>query len=157
MKIRRFSQFNESKIFDNHNDLVEHVERFLDKIYIERPSAWKQKLREILTERTSNASIASALLVFAEEVKKDLGILENFLVDTDEHIAEFDEIFQKMDKLDFNDEEAYESLEKIKDRIEQYKEFIEQYIEDLESLHKNYIEIDEKIAFLMKLDFKSFF
>jgi len=157
MRIRRFSQFNESKIFDDHKDLIEHVEKFLEEIYTTRPTTWKQKLGQILTERTSNSGIVSAMLVFKEDVKKDLNILENFLTDTDEHISEFDEIFQKMDRLDVNDEEAYESLEKIKDKIEKYKEFIEQYIEDLESLIKNYTEIDEKISFLMRLDFKSFF
>ncbi len=156
MKIINFTKYNEARIFDDHNDLIEHVEKYLDDVYVQRSSQWKKKLQEIIGVDGSFRGIGYSLNLLIEDVQKDKSNLENFLKDINSHISEFDKIFQKSGTLSDEDGKAYDEIEKLGDRVDIYLEFIEQYLEDLESLARSYINIDDKLSYLMKLDFKNF-
>ena len=144
-------------MFDNYNDLIKHSETYFKEIYIERPQQWKKKLAVILESDGSYRSMGYAVTSLMEEVNKDLKNLNNFTDDIRQHIKEFDEIYQKSQQLSPEDDKAYEELEDLDYRVGRYVDFIEQYIDDLESLSDSLINIDEKIGYLMKLDFKSFY
>lgn len=149
-------KITETKIFDNYNDLIQHVEKYLDNVYIQRSSQWKKKLQEIVDVDGSFRGIGYSLNSLIEDVQKDKVNLENFLEDIKSHIRDFDKIFQKSGTLSDKDDKAYDEIERLGDRVDSYLEFIEQYLEDLESLARSYINIDDKLSYLMRLDFKNF-
>ena len=155
--LKKFEQCNEAKMFDDHNDLIKHSEMYFKEIYIERPAQWKKKLKEILESDGSYRSMGYSIMTLIEEVSKDLSNLNNFSEDIGAHIRELDEIYQKSQQLSPEDEKAYDVLEDLDYRVGKYIDFIEQYIDDLQSLSESLINIDEKIGYLMKLDFKSFY
>lgn len=156
MKVHKFDQYNEARIFDNHNDLIEHVSKYLQNVYINRPSTWNKKLQEIIERESSHRGTGYSISSLVEEVLKDKKVLEDFLQDIKSHIRELDGIYQKSGTLSETDDKVYEELEKLSDTVDAYLEFIDQYMEDLESLARSYINIDDKLAYLMKFDFKSF-
>jgi len=149
-------KITETKIFDNYNDLIQHVEKYLDNVYVQRSSQWKKKLQEIVDVDGSFRGIGYSLNSLIEDVQKDKVNLENFLEDIKSHIRDFDKIFQKSGTLSDKDDKAYDEIERLEDRVDNYLEFIEQYLEDLESLARSYINIDDKLSYLMRLDFKNF-
>lgn len=149
-------KITETKIFDNYNDLIQHVEKYLDNVYVQRSSQWKKKLQEIVDVDGSFRGIGYSLNSLIEDVQKDKVNLENFLEDIKSHIRDFDKIFQKSGTLSDKDDKAYDEIERLGDRVDSYLEFIEQYLEDLESLARSYINIDDKLSYLMRLDFKNF-
>ena len=149
-------KITEAKIFDNYNDLIQHVEKYLDNVYVQRSSQWKKKLQEIIDVDGSFRGIGYSLNSLIEDVQKDKVNLENFLEDIKSHIRDFDKIFQKSGTLSDKDDKAYDEIERLGDRVDNYLEFIEQYLEDLESLARSYINIDDKLSYLMRLDFKNF-
>lgn len=149
-------KITETKIFDNYNDLIQHVEKYLDNVYVQRSSQWKKKLQEIVDVDGSFRGIGYSLNSLIEDVQKDKVNLENFLEDIKSHIRDFDKIFQKSGTLSDKDDKAYDEIERLGDRVDNYLEFIEQYLEDLESLARSYINIDDKLSYLMRLDFKNF-
>ena len=149
-------KITETKIFDNYNDLIQHVEKYLDNVYVQRSSQWKKKLQEIVDVDGSFRGIGYSLNSLIEDVQKDKVNLENFLEDIKSHIRDFDKIFQKSGTLSDKDDKAYDEIEILGDRVDSYLEFIEQYLEDLESLARSYINIDDKLSYLMRLDFKNF-
>lgn len=149
-------KITETKIFDNYNDLIQHVEKYLDNVYVQRSSQWKKKLQEIVDVDGSFRGIGYSLNSLIEDVQKDKVNLENFLEDIKSHIRDFDKIFQKSGTLSDKDDKAYDEIERLGDRVDIYLEFIEQYLEDLESLARSYINIDDKLSYLMRLDFKNF-
>ena len=155
--IKEFTQCNEAKMFDDHKDLIKHSEMYFKEIYIERPTQWKKKLKEIIESDGSYRSMGYSIMTLIEEVSKDLSNLNNFSQDIKAHIKELDEIYQTSQQLSPADEKAYDELEELDYRVGNYEDFIEQYIEDLQSLSESLINVDEKIGYLMKLDFKSFY
>ena len=156
MRVRKFVQYNEARMFDNHNELIEHVTNYLENVYINRPSTWKKRLQEIIERDSSHRGTGYSINTIVEEVIKDKKILEDFLQDIKSHIRELDGIYQKSGTLSDTDDKVYEELEKLSDTVDTYLEFIEQYMEDLDSLARSYINIDDKLSYLMKFDFKSF-
>lgn len=155
--IKEFKLCNEAKMFDNYQDLIEHSDSYLNKIYIEKSSEWKSKLSSILSSDGSYRSMAYSLISLKDEVAKDLKILNDFHEDIRSHIKEFDEIYQKSQQLSPEDDESYEELDAIGDKVNTYIDYVEQYIDDLESLSDSLINVDEKISYLLKLNFKSFY
>lgn len=149
-------KITESKIFDNYNDLIQHVEKYLDNVYVQRSSQWKKKLQEIVDVDGSFRGIGYSLNSLIEDVQKDKVNLENFSEDIRSHIRDLDKIFQKSGTLSDKDDKAYDEIEKLGDRVDNYLEFIEQYLEDLESLARSYINIDDKLSYLTRIDFKNF-
>lgn len=156
MKVDKFNQYNEARMFDDHNDLIKHTEKYLEQIYIKRPSTWNKKLQEILEKESSHRGTGYSISSLVEEVLKDKKILEDFLQDIKSHIKELDTIYQKSGTLSDADDKSYEELERLSDSVDTYLEFIDQYTEDLESLARSYINIDDKLSYLMKFDFKNF-
>ena len=154
--MKHLKSLKEARIFDDHNELISHVEKYLDDVYVHRSSQWKKKLEEIVNVDGSFRGIGYSVNTLVEDVQKDKSNLENFLQDIRSHIKEFDAIYQKSGTLSDTDDKSYDELEKLSDRVDIYLEFIEQYLEDLESLARSYINIDDKLSYLMKLDFKNF-
>jgi hypothetical protein len=156
MKVQKFIQYNEARMFDDHNELLTHVDKYLDNVYINRPTTWNKKLQSIIEKESSHRGTGYSINSLVEEVLKDKKILEDFLQDIKSHIKELDTIYQKSEILSDADDKSYEELEKLSDRVDTYLEFIDQYIEDLESLARSYLNIDDKLAYLMRFDFKNF-
>ena len=77
-------KITETKIFDNYNDLIQHVEKYLDNVYVQRSSQWKKKLQEIVDVDGSFRGIGYSLNSLIEDVQKDKVNLENFLEDMGE-------------------------------------------------------------------------
>ena len=109
MKIINFTKYNESRIFDDYNDLIQHVEKYLDVVYVQRSSQWKKKLQETVDIDGSFRGIGYSLNLLIEDVQKYKNNLENFLKDINSHISEFDKIFQKSGTLSDKDDKAYDS------------------------------------------------
>ena len=157
--LKKFESLNEAKMFDDYKELIAHSKKYLGEIYIERPLEWKKKIRDIIegSGNTSFNNTGLALKNLSTDAKKDLANLQNFYEDIRAHIKELDEIYQKSEQLSPEDEKGYDELEKIESQTSNYIDFIEQYIEDLDKVANSFIDIDDTIRYLLKLDFKSFY
>lgn len=157
--LKKFESLNEAKMFDDYKELIAHSKKYLGEIYIERPLEWKKKIKDII-EASGNTSFYNTSLELrnlSDEVRKDFTNLQNFYEDINAHIRELDEIYQKSEQLSPEDEKGYDELEKIESQTSNYIDFIEQYIEDLDKITESFINIDETVRHLLKLDFKSFY
>ena len=124
-------------------------------------TAWvaSKKIKDIIeaSGNTSFYNTSLALRNLSDEVRKDFTNLQNFYEDINAHIKELDEIYQKSEQLSPEDEKGYDELEKIESQTSNYIDFIEQYIEDLDKITESFINIDETVRHLLKIDFKSFY
>jgi DNA repair ATPase RecN len=156
MKIVSFKKYNEVKMFDDHRELISHVEKYLDDLHIFRPSTWSKKLEELVNKDASYRSIGYSLENLVEIVQKDKKILENFLQDIKAHAKDFDDIYKRLGQLSDQNEKESDELDTLSDKIDASLEFIDQYLEDLEALSRNYIDIDDKLGYLYRINFKNF-
>ena len=78
----------EAKMFDDPNDLLSGVDKYMSELPI-KMAGWRKQLVDILEKDTGYQNMASMLTNFTEVVKKELATMENFKDDVSEHIREY--------------------------------------------------------------------
>jgi thiaminase len=78
----------EAKMFDDPNDLVSGVDKYVSELFT-KIIGWRKQLVDILEKDTGYQNMSNMLTNFTEVVKKELTIIENFKDDVEEHILEY--------------------------------------------------------------------
>jgi len=154
MKIKKVNELNESKMFDDHFELLQHGERYLKDLYITKSSKWKSHFREILEDdlgyRATGYQINDLILLLDNEINT----INNFLSDIHEHIKELNNIYAVNQKLSEADDKAYEDLDKLSDRLDKFLDQIEEYKKEIKSVSDSYLNIDDKLSFIRRYEWK---
>jgi len=144
-------------MFDDYSELLSHLEEYLKTTYIQKPQEWKKKLKEIIESSGSYRFISYSINSLIEEIEKTKSNLENFKSDINSHIKELDEIYKVSGTLSNKDDKAYDDLDDLDSRVENYIDSIDEYIEELKSVAKSYLDIDDRLPYLLKWDFKKYY
>ena len=142
--MKHLKRFNESKMFDDMNMLLQHGDKYIIN-FPPKTLKWAQHLNEILRDDLQYRSMAFQIDELIKLVKKESSILETFLSDISSHINELDDIYKVSQKLSNEDDKSYDELEDIKDSFEFNFKKTEDYIKELMGLSKSYRNLDEQL------------
>jgi archaellum component FlaC len=144
----------EAKMFDDPNDLVSGVDKYIPELSI-KMVGWRKQLVDILEKDTGYQNMASMLTNFTEVVKKELTIIEDFKNDVDEHIREYNEIYQKSEQLSPEDEKMFDELEELGYKLDNVTSQLEEYIEGLEKIIESYDTLSDTVRYVVKFNLKA--
>lgn len=144
----------EAKIFDSPTELLSGVDKFLNDLYVNKTTNWQSTLNGIIEQETGYLNTANQISNLANQVEKDLNIINNFDDDIRSHIKEYDEIFQRSGELSPQDDKMYENLDELSSRIFNVTNQLEEYTDNLKELSKHYEDLDNLIRYLSKYKFK---
>jgi hypothetical protein len=145
---------SEAKIFDDPNDLLSGVDKYVSDLSI-KVIGWRKQLTEILEKDTGYQNMANMLTNFIEVVKKEFTLIENFKNDVDEHIREYNEIYQKSGQLSSEDEKKFDELEELGYKLDNVTGQLEEYIEGLEKIIESYETLSDTVRYVVKFDLKA--
>jgi DNA repair exonuclease SbcCD ATPase subunit len=144
----------EAKMFDDPNDLVSGVDKYVSELFT-KIIGWRKQLVDILEKDTGYQNMASMLTNFTEVVKKELTIIEDFKDDVDEHIREYNEIYQKSEQLSPEDEKMFDELEELGYKLNNVTGQLEEYIEGLEKIIESYDTLSDTVRYIVKFNLKA--
>jgi DNA repair exonuclease SbcCD ATPase subunit len=144
----------EAKMFDDPNDLVSGVDKHVSELSTKMIS-WRKQLVDILEKDTGYQNMSNMLTNFTEVVKKELTIIENFKDDVDEHIREYNEIYQKSEQLSPEDEKMFDELEELGYKLNNVTGQLEEYIEGLEKIIESYDTLSDTVRYIVKFNLKA--
>jgi DNA repair exonuclease SbcCD ATPase subunit len=144
----------EAKMFDDPNDLVSGVDKYVSELFT-KIIGWRKQLVDILEKDTGYQNMSNMLTNFTEVVKKELTIIENFKDDVDEHIREYNEIYQKSEQLSPEDEKMFDELEELGYKLDNVTSQLEEYIEGLEKIIESYDTLSDTVRYVVKFNLKA--
>lgn len=144
----------EAKMFDDPNDLLSGVDKYMSELPT-RIIGWRKQLVDILEKDTGYQNMASMLTNFTEVVKKELATIENFKNDVDEHIREYNEIYQKSEQLSPEDEKMFDELEELGYKLNNISDQLEEYTDGLEKITESYETLSDTVRYIVKFDLKA--
>jgi DNA repair exonuclease SbcCD ATPase subunit len=144
----------EAKMFDDPNDLVSGVDKYVSELFT-KIIGWRKQLVDILEKDTGYQNMSNMLTNFTEVVKKELTIIENFKDDVDEHIREYNEIYQKSEQLSPEDEKMFDELEELGYKLSNVTSQLEEYIEGLEKIIESYDTLSDTVRYIVKFNLKA--
>jgi DNA repair exonuclease SbcCD ATPase subunit len=144
----------EAKMFDDPNDLVSGVDKYVSELFT-KIIGWRKQLVDILEKDTGYQNMSNMLTNFTEVVKKELTIIENFKDDVDEHIREYNEIYQKSEQLSPEDEKMFDELEELGYKLNNVTGQLEEYIEGLEKIIESYDTLSDTVRYVVKFNLKA--
>ena len=144
----------EAKMFDDPNDLLSGVDKYISELPIKMDS-WRKQLVDILEKDTGYQNMANMLTNFTEVVKKELATMENFKDDVSEHIREYNEIYSKSEQLSPEDEKMFDELESLDYRLTDISNQLEEYIDGLEKITESYNTLSDTVRYIVKFDLKA--
>lgn len=144
----------EAKIFDNPDDLVPGVEKYISDLSI-KLIGWRKQLVEILEKDTGYQNMVNMLTNFTEIVKKESTMIGNFKDDIDEHIREYNEIYQKSEQLSPEDEKRFDELEELGYKLDGVNDQLDEYIGGLEKIIESYETLSDTVRYVVKFDLKA--
>jgi DNA repair exonuclease SbcCD ATPase subunit len=144
----------EAKMFDDPNDLVSGVDKYVSELFT-KIIGWRKQLVDILEKDTGYQNMSNMLTNFTEVVKKELTIIEDFKDDVDEHIREYNEIYQKSEQLSPEDEKMFDELEELGYKLNNVTGQLEEYIEGLEKIIESYDTLSDTVRYVVKFNLKA--
>ena len=144
----------EAKMFDDPNDLVSGVDKYVSELFT-KIIGWRKQLVDILEKDTGYQNMSNMLTNFTEVVKKELTIMEDFKNDIDEHIREYNEIYQKSEQLSPEDEKMFDELEELGYKLNNVTGQLEEYIEGLEKIIESYDTLSDTVRYVVKFNLKA--
>jgi len=144
----------EAKMFDDPNDLVSGVDKYVSELFT-KIIGWRKQLVDILEKDTGYQNMSNMLINFTEVVKKELTIIEDFKNDVDEHIREYNEIYQKSEQLSPEDEKMFDELEELGYKLDNVTSQLEEYIEGLEKIIESYDTLSDTVRYVVKFNLKA--
>jgi DNA repair exonuclease SbcCD ATPase subunit len=144
----------EAKMFDDPNDLVSGVDKYVSELFT-KIIGWRKQLVDILEKDTGYQNMSNMLTNFTEIVKKELTIIENFKDDVDEHIREYNEIYQKSEQLSPEDEKMFDELEELGYKLSNVTSQLEEYIEGLEKIIESYNTLSDTVRYVVKFNLEA--
>jgi uncharacterized coiled-coil DUF342 family protein len=144
----------EAKIFDNPNELISGVDRFLNDLYVNKTTNWRTSLNDIIEQEAGYLTTANQITDLINQVKKELNIINNFDEDIRSHRQEYDDIFQKSGELSPQDDKIYDELDELDSKVYKVVDQLEEYINNLEELSKHYEDLDNLITYFRRHKFK---
>ena len=144
----------EAKMFDDPNDLLSGVDKYVSELF-SKMIGWRKQLVDILEKDTGYQNMASMLTNFTEVVKKELTIIEDFRDDVNEHIREYNEIYQKSEQLSPEDEKMFDELEELDSKLRNVSDQLEEYIDGLEKITESYNTLSDTVRYIVKFDLKA--
>jgi hypothetical protein len=144
----------EAKMFDDPNDLVFGVDKYIPELFT-KMIGWRKQLVDILEKDTGYQNMANMLTNFTEVVKKELTIIEDFKNDVYEHIQEYNEIYQKSEQLSPEDEKMFDELEALDSRLNNTSDQLEEYIDGLEKITEGYNTLSDTVRYIVKFNLKA--
>lgn len=154
MKYLKKFESKSVKMFDDHNELISHIEQYLNTLYINQPQSWNKKLSQIVESNGSFDHISFMTQTLKDEVERTSKVLRDFSHDIKTHIRELDEIWSISKILSDKDEQAYELLEECEHKVEKYLDVVEEYTNSLEIISKSYSNISDEVDGILKIKFK---
>lgn len=155
--LKKFTQFNEAKIFDNFEDLIQNAENYIDNLESTKPGAWKRQISDIMESESSDSTKVGQLEKFIEDIEQYKRNLDIFLEDTKDHLRDFIKIRSDVEHFSEDAELAEERLDNLYMRVDNTTEFIQQLSDDVNSIIDSYKNIENKLRFIQRFNFKSFF
>lgn len=144
----------EAKMFDNPNELISGVDKFLSDLYVNKTTNWRATLNGIIEQEAGYLTTATQITDLTNQVKKELNIIGNFDKDIQSHKQEYDDIFKKSGELNPQDDKIYDELDELDSKIYRVVEQLEEYINNLEELSKHYEDLDSLITYFRRYKFK---
>jgi DNA repair exonuclease SbcCD ATPase subunit len=144
----------EAKMFDNPNDLLSGVDKYISDLPI-KMAGWRKQLVDILEKDTGYQNMANMLTNFTEVVKRELATIENFKNDVSEHIREYNEIYSKSEQLSPEDEKMFDELESLDYKLTDVSNQMEEYIDGLEKITESYNTLSDTVRYIVKFDLKA--
>ncbi len=144
----------EAKMFDDPNDLISGVDKYVSELFT-KIIGWRKQLVDILEKDTGYQNMSNMLTNFTEVVKKELTIIEDFKDDVDEHIREYNEIYQKSEQLSPEDEKMFDELEELGYKLDNVTSQLEEYIEGLEKIIESYDTLSDTVRYVVKFNLKA--
>ena len=144
----------EAKMFDDPNDLLSGVDKYISDLPI-KLAGWRKQLVDILEKDTGYQNMANMLTNFTEVVKKELATMENFKDDVSEHIREYNEIYSKSEQLSPEDEKMFDELESLDYKLTDVSNQLEEYIDGLEKITESYNTLSDTVRYIVKFDLKA--
>jgi DNA repair exonuclease SbcCD ATPase subunit len=141
----------ETKMFDDPNDLVSGVDKYVSELPI-KIIGWRKQLIDILEKDTGYQNMANMLTNFTEVVKKELTIIEDFKDDVNEHIREYNDVYQKSNQLSPEDEKMFDELEELDSRLRNVSDQLEEYIDGLEKITESYNILSDIVRYIVKFN-----
>ena len=154
--LKKFTQFNEAKIFDNFEDLIQNAESYIDNLEKTKPGAWKRQIADIMESESPDSTKVGQLEKFIEDIQQYKRNLDIFLEDTKDHLKEFTQIRKDVEHFSEDAELAEERLDNLYMRVDNTTEFIQQLSDDVNSIIDSYKNIENKLRFIQRFNFKSF-
>lgn len=154
--LKKFTQFNEAKIFDNFEDLIQNAENYIDNLEKTKPGAWKRQIADIMESESPDSTKVGQLEKFIEDIQQYKRNLDIFLEDTKDHLEEFTQIRKDVEHFSEDAELAEERLDNLYMRVDNTTEFIQQLSDDVNSIIDSYKNIENKLRFIQRFNFKSF-
>ena len=151
---KEYKAILEAKMFDDPNDLLSGVDKYMSELPT-RIIGWRKQLVDILEKDTGYQNMASMLTNFTEVVKKELATIENFKNDVDEHIREYNEIYQKSEQLSPEDEKMFDELEELGYKLNNISDQLEEYTDGLEKITESYETLSDTVRYIVKFDLKA--
>ena len=144
----------EAKMFDDPNDLLSGVDKYISDLPI-KMVGWRKQLVDILEKDTGYQNMVNMLTNFTEVVKKELATIENFKDDVSEHIREYNDIYSKSEQLSPEDEKMFDELENLDYKLTDVSNQLEEYIDGLEKITESYETLSDTVRYIVKFDLKA--
>jgi chromosome segregation ATPase len=144
----------EAKMFDNPNELISGIDKFLDDLYVNKTTNWKSTLNNIIEQETGYSSTANQISNLISQVEKELNIINNLDQDVQAHIQEYDEIYQKSNELSPQDQKNVDELDIIDSKLNSVIDQVEGYMDNLKKLVEHYEELENTITYFRRHKFK---
>jgi uncharacterized phage infection (PIP) family protein YhgE len=144
----------ETKMFDDPNDLISGVDKYVSELPA-KIIDWRKQLVDILEKDTGYQNMANMLTNFTEVVKKELTIIEDFKNDVNEHIREYNDVYQKSKQLSPEDEKMFDELEELDSRLRNISDQLEEYIDGLEQITESYNTLSDIVRYIVKFNLKA--
>ena len=146
IKIKKVNEFNNSKMFDNHLELLQHGEKYIEDLYADKSTRWDKHFREILNDDVGYNGKAYYLKDLIGILEKEENMIQNFMSDITQHIYELDDIYKVNQKLSDTDDESYEDLENLSYIFDKFLDQLKEYKKEIESVTQSFINIDNKVS-----------
>jgi hypothetical protein len=137
--------------YNTAQELIPVVDEYLSNFYVKTTTAWAAKLKEIYN---SEEDVANKLNFLADEVQKELKILNNFDREVRFFINKYDEAYQQNPEAEDENEIIYDELDSLHDKLNYFDSLTEDYTEKLNNLADTYRDMYDSWRYLVKYNWK---
>jgi DNA repair ATPase RecN len=154
MKIKKVNELNNSKMFDDHFELLKHGDKYIENIYIKKTTEWNSTFSKLIEMEIPTIGFAYKINDLAELVEKEQKTIKDFINDCDIHQRELDDIYRKSKMLSEEDDEAYDKIEELNSRLSDMDDQLERYKKELKGIFESCMYINDSISLLKDFEFK---